>query len=299
MKKLLLLSLLFCVTKTKAQFVTIPDANFAAFLQSIVPTAMNGSQLDTSSHNVTSYTTSINITGKNISDIYGIQYFTSLINLDCSNNPLGYLPTLSNSLKVLYCQVNHLTSLPVLPDSLITLVCDVNQITNLPILPNTLQTLYCTNNLLTSLPVLPNSLRTLWCSDNNISCFLPFSNNINNLSIDNNPFTCLPNYITAMDSSDLTKPLCQAGNTNGCAVAAISTYNTQNSTIKIYPNPANNKITIDATDVIDVKLFDVLGKEVTNAKTNDVDISNLTNGVYFIQVQTKQNTTTQKIIVQH
>jgi hypothetical protein len=69
--------------------------------------------------------------------------------------------------------------------------------------------------------------------------------------------------------------------------------------IKIYPNPANNKITIDATDVVDVKLFDVLGKQVTSTKTNDVDVSNLTNGVYFIQVQTKQNMYSQKIIVQH
>jgi len=83
------------------------------------------------------------------------------------------------------------------------------------------------------------------------------------------------------------------------SVLAISTYNTQNSTIKIYPNPANNKITIDANDAVDVKLFDVLGKQITSTKTNNVDVSNLTNGIYFIQVQTKQNTYSQKIIVQH
>src|SRR6185437_3449998 len=35
-----------------------------------------------------------------------------------------------------------------------------------------------------------------------------------------------------------------------------------NNAIKIYPNPANNKITIDATDIVDVKLFDVLGKQI-------------------------------------
>ena len=71
------------------------------------------------------------------------------------------------------------------------------------------------------------------------------------------------------------------------------------NTIKIYPNPANNKITIDANDILDVKLFDVLGKQITSTKTNEVDVSNLPNGVYFIQVQTKQGTTTQKVIVQH
>jgi len=69
--------------------------------------------------------------------------------------------------------------------------------------------------------------------------------------------------------------------------------------IKIYPNPANNKIIIDANDAVDVKLFDILGKQITSTKTNNVDVSNLTNGVYFIQVQTNKNIFTQKIIVQH
>ena len=81
--------------------------------------------------------------------------------------------------------------------------------------------------------------------------------------------------------------------------SGISTFNTQNPTLKIYPNPANNKITIDANDVLDVKLFDVLGKHIASTKQNQIDLSNLPEGVYFIQVQTKQNTTTQKIIVQH
>ncbi|MFI5140720.1 MAG: T9SS type A sorting domain-containing protein [Bacteroidia bacterium] len=71
------------------------------------------------------------------------------------------------------------------------------------------------------------------------------------------------------------------------------------SQIKIYPNPANNKISIDVTDVIDVKLFDVVGKQITSTKTNNIDVSNLTNGVYFIQVKSSTTTITQKIIVQH
>ena len=79
---------------------------------------------------------------------------------------------------------------------------------------------------------------------------------------------------------------------------SISTYNTKNSIIKIYPNPAQNKITIDANDIIDVKLFDVIGKQITSTKDNNVDVRNLPEGVYFIQVQTKQSITTQKIIVQ-
>jgi hypothetical protein len=82
-------------------------------------------------------------------------------------------------------------------------------------------------------------------------------------------------------------------------LASINKYELAQQNIHIYPNPAQNKITIDATDVIDIKLFDVIGKQITSTKENNIDVSNLPFGVYFIQVQTKQGTITQKIIVQH
>jgi hypothetical protein len=72
-----------------------------------------------------------------------------------------------------------------------------------------------------------------------------------------------------------------------------------NTQIKIYPNPAQNKITIDANHVIDVKLFDVIGNQIISTNQTQVDVSNLTDGVYFVQVKTTQSTSTQKIIVQH
>jgi hypothetical protein len=69
--------------------------------------------------------------------------------------------------------------------------------------------------------------------------------------------------------------------------------------VSVYPNPASNKINIEAKEVTEIKVFDLLGKEIISTKEKEVDISNLNNGVYFIQLQTKQNTYTQKIIVQH
>lgn len=81
-------------------------------------------------------------------------------------------------------------------------------------------------------------------------------------------------------------------------VTGIAKINTANKT-SIYPNPATNKINVTANDISSLKVFDVIGKEVISTKVNDVDVSNLPNGVYFIQVQTNQSTTTQKIIVQH
>ena len=59
-------------------YVTIPDANFARFLQKLVPYAMNSNgQLNTSSPAVTALT-NMTVNNKNITNLTGIQYFTSL-----------------------------------------------------------------------------------------------------------------------------------------------------------------------------------------------------------------------------
>lgn len=57
MKKIHFLFLfIVCLQSIKAQFVTIPDANFVNWLQGNVPSAMIGNQMDTTSLAVTSRT---------------------------------------------------------------------------------------------------------------------------------------------------------------------------------------------------------------------------------------------------
>jgi hypothetical protein len=77
-----------------------------------------------------------------------------------------------------------------------------------------------------------------------------------------------------------------------------------NSNLSIYPNPNNGNFIIE-TNLIEkqtLQIFDVTGKMVLsqtiNGKTN-IDMSSLDNGIYFIQLKTKENISTQKIIVQH
>ncbi len=67
---------------TKAQYVTIPDANFVTWLQTNVPSAMTGNQMDTTNSVVTSLD-SVNVNNQNIADITGIQYFDSLKYFNC------------------------------------------------------------------------------------------------------------------------------------------------------------------------------------------------------------------------
>jgi len=302
MKKLFILLLLLCCFRSRAQYVTIPDPNFVAWLQTFT-SAMVGNQMDTTDASVTGLT-NINISNNNIGDLTGIQYFSSLQQLSCDLNQLTFLPNLPNSLLFLYCCCNQLTSLPNLPPGLLDLACEDNQLTSLPALPSSLDGLQCNDNFLTGLPVLPNGLSVMYCHSNNISCFPVFPNSITNLSIDPNPYDCLPNYITAMNSTQLATPLCDSGNTNGCPIATIGIIDIAGKKIiSIYPNPANEFLNVE-TKLLDAesKIYDVLGNEIRKEKftaKTQLKVSDLTDGIYFIQVSTSFGVLSKKIIIQH
>ena len=164
MKKLFtVFVLLFVLTNTYAQYVTINDTNFLSWLQANVPSAMNGNQMDTTSLSVTTRTI-VDVNYKSISSIDGIQYFKSLKSLDCSTNNITILNNLPNTLVNFNCNYNYLSSLPNLPNTLETLFCSNNELTSLPTLPNTLKILVCNKvfpPFLIALPNLPPLLDTL------------------------------------------------------------------------------------------------------------------------------------------
>ncbi|MGZ3902064.1 MAG: hypothetical protein ACXVC6_00100 [Bacteroidia bacterium] len=135
MKKILsIIFITFCFGLKAQTWVTIPDANFVNYLQGLIPSAMNGNQMDITSPLVTTTTYSINVFNLNVSNLSGVQYFTSLTYLNCNSNMnyLSSLPSLPASLKTLYCSTNSLSSLPALPSTLTELDCSVNPISNLP-----------------------------------------------------------------------------------------------------------------------------------------------------------------------
>jgi len=75
------------------------------------------------------------------------------------------------------------------------------------------------------------------------------------------------------------------------------------NTFKIYPNPTTGELIIDngQLTIINVDLFDVLGKKqlsIINCQLLIVkmDISNLSNGIYFIKIETEEGTVTKKVI---
>lgn len=81
-----------------------------------------------------------------------------------------------------------------------------------------------------------------------------------------------------------------------------------NTILNVYPNPAVTNVTVTfnaLTNNTSIALYDLTGKEVLNQQLNTVkglsqqnlDVSNLTQGVYFIRITSGANTSTQKLII--
>lgn len=188
--KTMFLLLFLLNNQIKSQtYVLVPDTNFANYLQIMIPTAMSGYSLNTS---IASTITTLNVYGKGIHSLEGIQYFTSLQDLNCENNKLNILPPLPNSVQILNCARNLLDSLPSLSNSLTVLKCDNNLLIHLPTLPNTLTSLTCYYNSLVSLPTLPNLLFEIECSHNNLASLPTLDTSLKSLACHFNSLTVLP-----------------------------------------------------------------------------------------------------------
>ena len=169
MKKILLLLLtlpLFSFGQENNLY-HITDTNFLAFLQEVHPEVIVNDSLDVITATVL---TSLHCPNREIENLDGLQYFTSLTDLSCYNNQLTVLPELPDGLTDLNCCINQLTVLPELPDGLTNLICGVNQLTVLPELPDGLTLLFCESNQLTVLPELPETLNTIALDATEIEC---------------------------------------------------------------------------------------------------------------------------------
>ncbi len=243
MKKLLLITtaILF-VFIANAQIVNIPDANFKAALLAhnpVIDTNGDG-EIQVSEANV--FTEMLNLEDKNITDLAGIEAFTSLTHLhcianqldtidlssnialtflNCCNNPILEL-NISNNINLTFvsCFGGQLTTLDLSNNTALTnLSCHKNQISTLDISNNlVLEYLYCYENELSSLDLGNNvALQGLFCEENHISS-LDVSNNISlsnlyfknnqltNIDISNNPLlhtlNCDNNLLQNLDVSN-------------------------------------------------------------------------------------------------
>lgn len=193
---LTLLLAVFISFTASAQHFWVPDVNLRNFLLQDYPTCFtNQDSLITTCDSIVQET-SLSVSFLNISDLSGIQFFTSLKNFTCSNNSITSIDSLPDSLVYFMCSQNQLQSLPPLPSSLINLNCNLNQITSLPALPPALLYLDCKENNIDSLPSLPPNLRWLYCEANHLTTLPNLPNSLQIIYSGTNNLTQLPSLPT-------------------------------------------------------------------------------------------------------
>ena len=332
MLKKLLSSIVLCAITISsfAQNINIPDANFKAYL--VGNTAINtNNDTEIQVSEATVFNDEINCSNLGITDLTGIEFFTSLKWLFCSNNALTTLDVSSNSaLLQLNCNDNNLSTLNIYAGNLRTVICHNNAINFLIPSPN-IEVLWCQNNNLTSVDLANRQLLlTLLCHNNELTsldldagnCFNLTEINASNNSLtqfnvangNNMNFTTFnalgnPNLACVfVDNSDYAlanSPF--MGNIDSTAnfvetqgeCDTLSITESELSNINIYPNPFNSELSIEGLkQPTSIKIYNMLGKLVMSISNTSIDTSKLPSGLYIITVETENGTISKKMIKQ-
>ncbi len=174
--------------------ISFPDANFEAAVRVVI-----GKPTGAITKGDVAEVTELDVSERNIADLAGIEHFTDLKWLDCTDNQLTALDVSKNTaLTVFGCGGNQLTTLEVSKNTALTwLGCFGNQLTALDVSKNTALTgLYCENSQLTALDVSKNTaLESLFCGWNQLT-ILDIGKNTALISLH-----CRSNKLTALDVS--------------------------------------------------------------------------------------------------
>ena len=193
MKELLLILLLLPIFGF-GQIVIIPDSSFKAYL--VGNKAINTNRdKEIQISEASAFNDTIDCRDMSISNLKGIEAFTTLTYLDCKGNQLTSLDVSKNTaLTVLDCSYNPITSLDVSKNSaLYSLLCYANQLISLNISgASALSWLNCGGNQLTSLDLSKNSALTeLGCFNNQLSSLdLSINTSLTYLDCGENKFDC-------------------------------------------------------------------------------------------------------------
>lgn len=82
-------------------------------------------------------------------------------------------------------------------------------------------------------------------------------------------------------------------------VLSTDSFSLQNSDVKMYPNPNNTNILYLQTNKdITTTIFNVLGRQMLKSSEKEIDISNLSSGIYMVNLKSNNGSITKKLIKQ-
>ncbi len=263
--------------------VNIPDQNFKNALLSMTGlNTNNDDEIQVSEAEV--FTGQINVNSQNISDITGIEAFTELSDLRVHNNNITSIDVSANSQLIqLHCQKNNLTSLDISSNTMI-------------------EKLRCFNNDLTSLNVQNGN-------NDQFHLFQAYDNNLTCIQVDDVSYA-EANWSDDVDTGVTFSTDCSS---SGASARTATVENQQpsesmeTSEINVYPNPTADILNISFSkqqygEYPPLQIYNLnsgLVQQPTNITQSEsgitIDMTNLSNGHYVIQVKDK----TFRVIKQH
>jgi len=252
-----------------------------------------------------------------------------LTHFECSGNPLNTLDISNNVLlEVVYLneiQLNYidfsqnlamkkiritgnsLTAIDVSNNTLLeVLVVSYNSISSLDLSNNlNLEELACLYNSITTIDLSAHtSFRSISCKGNSLTSLdLANGNNTNIYYFEatNNPnLSCINVDNVAYSTTSWTNIDATASFSLNCSSTVGVNEQADNHSLSIYPNPAKNELIINNGElkIEQVLIFDMTGKTVKTiiGNVNTVNVSELTRGIYFIQIQTETGLVNNKFI---
>ncbi|MFB3387838.1 T9SS type B sorting domain-containing protein [Flavobacterium sp. LAR06] len=242
MKLKLLLLFLFISTLSYSQYTLIPDQNFEWYLISrgYDSGEVDGKVFTSNINKITKLDFSSNGAQNFIASLKGIEDFTALTELNCSDS--SFLTSIDISKNValtkLTCSSNRLTSLDVSKNiALVELNCSFNSIPSLDLTKNTaLKTLWANYNSLTSVDISKCTLLETVSVSTNLLTTLDVSNALNL-----NLLSCGDNQLTVID---VTKNTSLSIFT--CGINKLSSLNiSKNTNLKSFSCEENNLSSLD------------------------------------------------------
>lgn len=262
-----------CVATLNAQNVTIPDANFKAYL--VGNTAINtNSDTEIQVSEAAAFTGTIDCNNLSISDATGIEYFTVVTQIKLQNNQLSSID-LSQNTSLTHLWLSNNTAISTIDISnntnLIQIYLSGMQLTSLDISNHIqVQELYCQNNDLSTLNVKntnnSNFIGLYACGNPNLSCIQIDAADTTGYNWTDPGFFCFDAGVTF--SND-------CGSTTDLPITAIE------NIISISPNPTVGQINF--ATLVNVQVTSLTGQIISDKRNvNTIDIAEQPNGIYFL-----------------
>ncbi|MCH2231255.1 MAG: T9SS type A sorting domain-containing protein [Crocinitomicaceae bacterium] len=230
-----------------------------------------------------------------------------LSNFSCDNNDLTSIDVSNNTALVYFvCHFNDLSSIDVSNcTDLSWFSCAGNNLTSLDVSNNlALGNLYCGVNNISLLDLGANTaLQVLNCTVNDLSILNVANGNNVNFSLfaasDNPNLTCIQVDDATWSTTNWTSIDPASSFSLDCNYPLAVNEVDLVQDLSIYPNPSSSILTIVLeNEVNSISIIGSMGNEIqaSLSSSNTIDVSELANGVYILQVETERGIIREKFI---